>query len=238
MFDLTQLTQSELIQGYHQHNQLLLCNYCQITFSDQQTEAMQAHLTTIHGGSKQALLTVASKYSGLTDTQVQLLTAFSTADKDQAVADDLEVSASTVRHQKFTFREKAKSAELYLAQYHAIFGDVPVKANQYLPIPPAITHPDDRYRLTEQEYVDLISKYFAPDQTHLVLKRWPKGEKKLFGLLTRISQEFELGHRYSLQETDTLLKTIYADYSMMKRYLIDDGFLDRTADGRQYWRIF
>lgn len=238
MFDLTHLNQEELIQGYHQLGHVLLCNYCQVTFNEAQQSAIEQHILSQHGGPKHALLSIESKYNGLTDTQVQLLSAFARANKDQEVATVLGVSASTVRHQKFTFREKAKSAELYLAQYHAIFGETPVKANQYLPIPPVIKSPDDRFKLTEYEYAELVTKYFETDQTQLVLKRWPKGEKKVFGLLIRISQQFAFNHKYSLKETDAKLQEIYADYSILKRYLIDDGFLDRTSDGRQYWRIF
>ncbi len=47
-----------------------------------------------------------------------------------------------------------------------------------------------------------------------------------------------MNRRYSLRETDNILRSIYSDYSLLKRYLIDDGFFDRTPDGREYWRIF
>lgn len=238
MFDLTELTQAELIKGYHARDGVLLCNYCQMVVGGSQEPVMEAHLTARHGGASQALLTVASKYNALTPTQMETLSAFSDADKDQQAADALGVSASTVRHQKFTFREKAKSAKLYLAQYQAIFGETPVKATQYLPVSPDITRPDDRFKMTEAEYIGLVTKYFAPNLERLTLKAWPKGEKKLFGLMTRINAEFELDRKYPLTEVDGILKGIYEDYTLLKRYLVDDGFLDRTADGRTYWRVF
>ncbi|KRK48846.1 DUF2087 domain-containing protein [Secundilactobacillus kimchicus] len=238
MFDLTQLNEVELISGYHNIGNLLMCNYCQLTMARDQVSEMVTHIMVSHGGPKEALLKVTSKYNSLTATQEQILRAFLTANKDQEVADRLNLKSATIRHQKFTFREKAKAARLYIAQYQAVFGDTPVKATQYLPVPASITQPDDRFKLTEGAYADLVTRYFAPNQARLTLKQWPKGEKKRFGLMIRISQEFEMNRRYSLRETDNILRSIYSDYSLLKRYLIDDGFFDRTPDGREYWRIF
>lgn len=238
MLDLTQLSITELTQGFHQQQQLLCCNYCQITFPITDQVLMTSHLVTAHGGAKHALLTLATKYNGLTETQLTLLQAFSTADKDQAVADSLDVSASTIRHQKFTFREKAKSAKLYLAQYQAVFGEIPVKAKQYLPVPPGVSQSDDQFKLTEADYVANVQKFFTQTGQQLQLTSWPKGEKKRFAITMRISQLFEFDRTYTLAEIDTQLKAISADFTWLKRYLIDDGFFDRTPDGRSYWRLF
>ncbi|ANZ60427.1 hypothetical protein AYR62_15185 [Secundilactobacillus paracollinoides] len=223
-----------LIQGYHPVGGQLQCNYCTARFSE--PEAVITHLNATHGGALDALLTADTKYNTLTETQIRLLQAFSLKQKNQAIADQLGVSASTIRHQKFTFREKAKQARLYLAQYQAVFGDEPTK--DYLPIPPMATDNDDRFRITETEYADTTQKYFTFTDAGIVLTRLPKGQKKIITLLYRIADEFSFNTKYPQHEVDTKLKAIYFDYGIIKRYLIDYGFLARTTDNRTYWRIF
>ncbi|KRN21759.1 hypothetical protein FD14_GL000942 [Secundilactobacillus similis DSM 23365 = JCM 2765] len=197
--------------------------------------AMQRHLTHQHQGAVNALLQSTSKYNTLTATQRDLLTAFASGDKDKLIAEQLDLSPSTVRHQKFTFREKAKRAKLYLAQYEAIFED---SSTSMLPIPPSITHPDDRFKISETDYATLVQKYFDFSQPTPVLTQLPKGEKKLITLLYRISEELDFDRHYSTAEINSVLKPIYFDYGLLERYLVDYGFVARTPDGRDYWRIF
>ncbi|KRM77605.1 DUF2087 domain-containing protein [Secundilactobacillus collinoides] len=232
--DFPNLNIDELVQGYHQSGPQMQCNYCSATFTD--AAEMAAHLETIHDGALTALLTADTKYNTLTDNQSKLLQAFSRKQKDQTIADQLEVSASTIRHQKFTFREKAKQARFYLAQYQAVFG---VQSTEdYLPIPPMATDNDDRFRITETEYAKTTQKYFEFTDGGLVLTRLPKGQKKIITLLYRISDEFTFNTKYAQPDVDAKLKAIYFDYGIIKRYLIDYGFLARTTDNRTYWRIF
>ena len=32
-----------------------------------------------------------------------------------------------------------------------------------------------------------------------------------------------------------MLAAVYEDYSMLRRYLVDYGFMGRTKDGTEYW---
>ena len=62
-----------------------------------------------------ALLESGSKYLAFTENQRELLELFASGLSDAAVAKRLGVTASTVRHQRFTFREKCKTARMTLA---------------------------------------------------------------------------------------------------------------------------
>jgi hypothetical protein len=53
-------------------------------------------------------------------------------------------------------------------------------------------------------------------------------------LLRAIAQAFEPGIRYSEQAVSQFLAALYPDYAALRRYLVDEGLLDR-ADG-EYWR--
>lgn len=53
-------------------------------------------------------------------------------------------------------------------------------------------------------------------------------------LLNEVSLAFEPGVHYSERTVSLFLRQLYPDYAAMRRYLIDEGFLDRK-DG-EYWR--
>ena len=62
----------------------------------------------------------------------------------------------------------------------------------------------------------------------------PARRAKRLIVLELMAQDFEPGHRFTEAEVNERLQRWYADYCALRRYLIDEGFLDR-ADG-QYWR--
>ncbi len=54
-------------------------------------------------------------------------------------------------------------------------------------------------------------------------------------LLDQVAQAFEPGRQYPESAVDEILKTIFDDHCALRRYLVDESFLSRTADG-VYWR--
>jgi hypothetical protein len=54
-------------------------------------------------------------------------------------------------------------------------------------------------------------------------------------LLDQVAQAFEPGRTYPEAEVDQILKTFFDDHCALRRYLIDEEFMSRTADGL-YWR--
>ena len=55
-------------------------------------------------------------------------------------------------------------------------------------------------------------------------------------LLDQVAQAFEPGRRYPETAVNEILKTVADDHCALRRYLIDEEFLSRTAAGI-YWRI-
>jgi hypothetical protein len=53
-------------------------------------------------------------------------------------------------------------------------------------------------------------------------------------LLDVIAQAFEPGVHYPEQQVSRFLGVIYPDYAALRRYLVDEQFLSRSA--REYWR--
>jgi hypothetical protein len=56
-------------------------------------------------------------------------------------------------------------------------------------------------------------------------------------ILQTIAAVFERNKTYSEREINAILAEIYDDYVTLRRYLIDYGFLGRTAGGREYWLV-
>jgi hypothetical protein len=62
----------------------------------------------------------------------------------------------------------------------------------------------------------------------------PTKPAKRLALLDWLAQEFEPGRHYSEQMVNLILGRRHADTASLRRYLVDEGLLDR-ADG-EYWR--
>ncbi len=62
----------------------------------------------------------------------------------------------------------------------------------------------------------------------------PSKHSKRLLLLDWLAQDFEPGRRYSEQMVNLVIGRRHADTAALRRYLVDDGFLDRESG--QYWR--
>lgn len=83
----------------------------------------------------------------------------------------------------------------------------------------------------------------APDEARKVLRVFvadgrlqtmPVAASKKLVILDWLAQDFEPGTTYSEKMVNLILGKRHADTAMLRRYLVDHGFLDR-AEG-QYWR--
>jgi hypothetical protein len=54
-------------------------------------------------------------------------------------------------------------------------------------------------------------------------------------LFDQVAQAFEPGRRYPEPAVDEILKSVFDDHCALRRYLVDEQFLSRTAEGT-YWR--
>jgi hypothetical protein len=236
--NLLELSQNELSQGWHVQGDNLHCNYCPFSLAQSEPAAkphLATHLLTVHQSNLQALLDLDIKYNNLTAKQKELLVAFASGKKDQVIAEETGTADSTVRHQKFTFREKAKQAKYYLAVYENAF-KTSHATEKLLPVPLRAGNVDDRFAITEEEYQHVLNNYFDFSSECPKLIKWPKQQKTIVALLHRVIEEINVGASYNEKQITTLLRQIYLDPVMLRRYLIEYGFLSRTNDGSRYWR--
>ncbi len=62
----------------------------------------------------------------------------------------------------------------------------------------------------------------------------PAKESKRRIVLERIALELEPGRHYDEKEINVIVGRFFNDYAALRRYLVDEGFLDR--EGGVYWR--
>lgn len=62
----------------------------------------------------------------------------------------------------------------------------------------------------------------------------PAKRAKRLVLLDDVAGLFEIGVHYDEQDVNSILRAVFDDYVTLRRYLVDEGLLDR-ADG-EYWR--
>ncbi len=62
----------------------------------------------------------------------------------------------------------------------------------------------------------------------------PAKRSRRLVLLNHVAQLFEVGVRYEEGEVNLRLRNLHEDYAALRRYLVDEDFLDR--DHGMYWR--
>lgn len=75
-----------------------------------------------------------------------------------------------------------------------------------------------------------------PSVSNLKLRAFPVREAKRMALLPRFANLFEPNRDYTEAEVKKIIKTIYDDDAIIRRYLINYGYLSRTADGSRYYK--
>lgn len=72
------------------------------------------------------------------------------------------------------------------------------------------------------------------------IKQIPSKYTKKLAVLEYLTEKFELGVIYSEQKVNEICNQwhTFGDYFLLRRELIDNGFLNRKSDGTQYWRVW
>jgi hypothetical protein len=83
----------------------------------------------------------------------------------------------------------------------------------------------------------------VPDDDARILRRYFRGGRltqipaqraRKLVILDRLVQEFDVGSRYSERQVNAILRRFHEDVASLRRFLVDEGFLDRAAG--EYWR--
>ncbi|MBI9015136.1 MAG: DUF2087 domain-containing protein [Clostridiales bacterium] len=234
-------------QGYileEEHYKCLLCDYMtEVGFIYPKEELyvdakkqMMLHIEEAHGGVFNYLLGFDKKLTGLSEQQRTILQLFHKGLTDYDIKNKLNVgSVSTIRNHRYMIKEKEKQAKTTVTIMGLLNKSMDIKN---MPVKPhkTATMVDNRYDVTVEESIQALEKYF-PEGTDGQLKTFSVKEKYKLIILREIIKRFEFKKLYSEKEVDVILKKIYPeDHVVLRRYLIQYGFMSREKDGSAYWR--
>lgn len=239
----------ELKQGYvyeeRDRNGFYVCLICGEAFekgviykeNDKYYEAEKytsLHIDHVHGTMFSWLLGLDKKMIGLTDLQKGLLRSFQHGLSDSEAAKQLEIgSTSTVRNHRFTLREKAKQAKLFLAVMELV-EEKPTVSSPFVSVPRSASMVDERFAITEEENAEILKAYFKQGLEGPITEL-PKKQKRKVAILRQLIKRFEIGREYTEKEVNSILADAHSDYVTLRRYLIDYGLLEREDDGSRYF---
>jgi hypothetical protein len=235
-------TLDEIVKGYRwdvskKHCSCMICGH---TFDEgiiypvgdlllNAEKAVVSHIQREHNAMFYHLLNMDKKLTGLTDIQKEVLQHFFEGLTDQEIIAKQEGinSASTIRSYRFKLREREKQSKVFLALMMSLN-----KESEFVPMHRTAKLVDERYMITQDETEKVMKSYFKDGR----LKAFPVKEKKKLIVIRQFVDLFESGIKYTEPEVNGKIKEMYEDYATIRRYLISYGFLNRTDDGRQYWK--
>lgn len=110
----------------------------------------------------------------------------------------------------------------YHVEEHEIRLAARTRASEPEPVPDGV----------DAERARVLRSFFTGDR----LKSIPTTRAKRQVVLDVIAQDFEPGKRYTEKQVNLVIGKRFADTAAIRRYLVDDGFLEREGGGGRYWR--
>lgn len=236
---------AELKRGYHEAKEYYVCLLCGeriekgVIYPEDNVlyeaeKYMKLHIYNVHHSVFDYLIGLNKKLTGLTDHQNRLLQLFYQGKNDADIQKELGIgSASTIRNHRFVLKEKERQAKMFLTLME-LLKDKDQHAPDFLTPHNTATMIDDRYNITSEEKEEILANFF-PEGIDGGLKTFPKKEKHKLVILMEITKTMKRDIIYSEKQLNEIIKPIFSDFVTIRRYLIQYGFLDRKADGSQYW---
>ena len=242
---------------FNEHEKTYICLLCGEAFEQgivypmgdvfyDAEKAVDTHVKTQHQHLFEFFLGLGRVYTGLSQGQADLAKLFYEGHSDkEIVAMTGANSASTIRNQRFSIREKYKQAKVLVALTELMEdrleqikqsrkADAADGGDKLVDFHPTANSIDERFAITESDKNEILKRYFGADN-QLLIKSFPAKEKNKLIILQKIIQDFEVNKQFSEKEVNDMLKRYYSDFVSIRRYLVEYGFLDRSSNGMYYW---
>ncbi|MGE5474967.1 MAG: DUF2087 domain-containing protein [Ignavibacteriales bacterium] len=235
----------ELKSGYIQEKEQFICLICGkkiekgIVYPEdgvfyEAERYMRMHIKNAHKSVFEYLINLDKKLTGFSEHQSRLLMLFYQGKTDKEVQKEMSIgSASTIRNHRFIIKEKERQAKITLALME-LLKERDKHAPEFINPQKTARMIDDRYNITLEEKDEIIKKNF-PFGTDGRIRTFDIKEKEKLVVLTEIAKRIDREQIYSEKQINEILKAFYDDYVILRRYMIEYGFLDRKPDGSEYW---
>lgn len=242
----------DLKRGYcfDSEKNLFICLICGREYEDgiiykseekyiQAEKAIKMHIMEEHINPFFEYLKLGKIYTGLSDVQTILMKMFYEGIPDKEIVKKTSSSStSTIRNQRFAIKEKYKQAKVLVAIYELLEERRRLNHikndDELIEIPRTVNNIDQRFAISQADRNSVMERYFDRDM-NLVIKEFPAKEKRKIIILQQIMTNFEYQHVYTEKQVNEIIKKYYEDYSTVRRYLIQYGFLDRDSAQGTYW---
>ncbi|CAG7642941.1 DUF2087 domain-containing protein [Paenibacillus allorhizosphaerae] len=186
---------------------------------------MKEHIAAEHGSMFHYLLTLDKKRTGLSHLQRQLLLLFYEGVSDADVVRRTGAgSASTIRNHRFVLREKEKQARLFLALMELFQEKTGSETDRA-----------SKSKTAKGQHPGTVDGEDAPEASDGPLQQWPNKESKRKEIAGSLQRRFRHGTTYTEPEVNAILEQVWPDYAVLRRYMVEYGYLLRKDDGSAYW---
>ncbi|HPI98018.1 MAG TPA: DUF2087 domain-containing protein [Synergistales bacterium] len=191
--------------------------------------AMEEHISRDHNSVFENLLALDRKFTGLSHSQRELLSHLYNNRNDAEIARRMGIERSTVRNHRFKLKEKQRQARIFLAIMEILdsSGDMNERIAE---IHKNARMVDERYDITEAEKNRILRKYFREGR----MDRYPLKAKDQVVVLREAVKLFDPRKIYSEKEVNAILEGLFGDYAILRRNLVEYGFMARNPDGSGY----
>lgn len=221
--------------GYLEENRDYCCIFCdkkvakgviypvgEVLFED--WRYMEHHIEEVHGSIFEHLLTGGRESTGLSDQQTKLLSLIYAGKSDKEIQQELQIgSLSTIRNHRFALRKKEKQARTIVAVMNLLR-----QQQETLVIEPINNKLIDKIFEPSAE----LKRYFSEEDGRLTSYQLKEYEREK--LVAEVALLFRPGKVYAEKEVNAILVTIFADYMLLRRELVDRGLLTRNDEGSEY----
>jgi hypothetical protein len=174
---LTELKQGYIYEPLYEESICLVCGerfnkgeiYSINSHLFEGQKAVKVHIEKDHGSMFVFLITMDKKYTSLTEHQKEILRSFYEGLNDKEIALKMDNdSTSTIRNQRFAFKERAKQAKIFLAIMELLIEHT-AKEDQFVEIPRRAPMVDERFAITEKENDEVLQAHFPQGLNGLIL---------------------------------------------------------------------
>lgn len=221
--------------GYVENNHDYCCLFCdkrvakgviypvgEMLFED--WRYMEHHIEEVHGSIFEQLLAGGRESTGLSDQQTKLLTLIYAGKSDKEIQQELQIgSLSTIRNHRFALRKKEKQARTLVAVMNLL------KQQPEMVKSEAISNESINKSF---EPPAELKRFFSEEDGRLISYQLKEYEREQ--LVAEVALLFKPGKVYAENEVNAILVDIFEDYMLLRRELVDRGWLTRNAEGSEY----
>lgn len=235
------MTAAMLKNGYLSQKEDYVCLSCGKSFNKDEIfgigghfyngkYAVEEHVSRKHGGALKAILSLPTEVTGISQTQRNLMQLLSLDLTDQEIAEQLDISTSTIRNHRFKLKERKRQALYFIAAMELLEGvNDKMNVNEV-----SIRNYDERFQIEEKDRAKALKTFINTDGR---VEQIPRKEKSKIILLQHLAESFSEQKIYKETDVNSIIMEMFDDYVSVRRYLIQYGFLARTNDGKKYWKI-